>query len=169
MKFWWFQFIYFFSFIACALVSYVRIGFLISLCLSSCIWLWVIKGNRVMPWICQLVLCIKFGVFKYFFEYSFLLLPSSWYYNCASYAGMLNGVPHVSKALFIVIHPCFSLFLWLHNLYWSIFNITDSYSWQIKSTVEPLSLIFHFGYCTFWLQNFNLNLVVFIFLLIFSV
>ena len=80
--------------------------------------------------------------FQIFFEYSFLslsplFLPLLPYYHYA-YAGMLNGVPHFSKALFIVIHPCFSLLLWLHNLYWSTFNFIDSYFWQIKSTVEPL-------------------------------
>lgn len=106
---------YFFSLIACALVSYVRNGFYFRLHLSSCIWLWAIKGNRVMPWICQLVLCIKFGVFKYSLNILFyLFLPSSFPFSPTTTTHMhmlvCLMVSHTSQRLcsllFILVSLC---------------------------------------------------------------
>ena len=66
----------------------------------------------------------------------------------------LSGIPHFSEALFISSHYVFLVFFRLHNLYWSIFMLTDFFC-QLKSIIEPLQWIFCFAYYTFQLQNFH--------------
>lgn len=117
-------------------MSYVRNGFYFSLCLSSCIWLWAIKGNRVMPWICQLALCIKFGVFQYFFEYSFLSLSPLFLVlqlRICSYAWwcptLLQGSVHCYSSLFLFVLMIASSLLIYLRLHWFLLLTDQIYCW----------------------------------------
>lgn len=80
-------------------------------------------------WMCRLIFIStfekfstidSFDIFSVLFSFFLLVLP-------LFYLGALKGVPHISEALFIFLHLIFFPAFWLHNLYRTNFEFSNTF------------------------------------------